>query len=68
MSSRSKLERLILAVNTLGLTVYLFWLAFGGRRIMRTQDGVLYLLPVMPMLFVYAFLLQRRKTTNHASE
>lgn len=64
MSERSKLERLVLAVNTLGLVLYLFWLAFGGKRIMRTQDGVLYLLPCLPFFFVFVFILHRQKTPN----
>jgi hypothetical protein len=57
--SAAALRRLILALNTAGLLVFLGWLVFSRERILYTQDGVLYVLPVLPIVFVYMFLLRR---------
>lgn len=64
MSDRSKLEYLVLIVNTIGFAGYLFWLVFKSGRIFYIPDGVLYLLPCVPFFFVYIFVLHRRKPPN----
>ena len=47
--------------NTLCLAVYLTWLAFGGREtLFYDRDGILGLLPVIPLSFVYIYLFRRR--------
>jgi 4-hydroxybenzoate polyprenyltransferase len=51
-----RLRRVVLVVNTVGLLVFLVWLAASGQRIFNTQEGVLYLLPCLPFFFVFAFL------------
>lgn len=57
----TRLELLILTVNTVGFLAYLAWLIGGSERIFYTQDGVLYLLPCLPFFFVFAFLGGRHK-------
>lgn len=64
MSERTRLEILVLVVNSIGFAGYLFWLVFRSTRIFYTQDGVLYLLPCVPFFFVYAFVFYRRKPEN----
>jgi len=54
-----RLRRLVLLVNTVGLLLFLAWLAWGGQRIFHTQNGVVYLLPCLPFFFVYVFLARR---------
>lgn len=58
-SSSQRLRRTVLLVNTLGLLLFLAWLAWGGQRIFHTQNGVVYLLPCLPFFFVYVFLSRR---------
>lgn len=53
---RNKLFGVVFAVNTVGLLLYLWWLAFGHQRILYSQDGVLFLFPCLPFFFVYIFL------------
>lgn len=43
--------------NTLAAALYLGWLAIGGREsLLYDRDGVLLLLPVIPILGVFLFL------------
>ena len=60
----SKTPRAVLVgwiANTLGLAVYLVWLACGGREsLFYERDGILGLLPVIPIVFVYIYLVRRR--------
>lgn len=51
----------IVTVNTIGLAIYLLWLAWARRPIFYTQDGILYLLPCVPFFFVYALLFASRR-------
>ena len=45
--------------NTVCAAVYLGWLACGGREsLFYDRDGVLMLLPVIPILAVFLFLLR----------
>ena len=49
------------AANTVCLAVYLAWLACGGREsLFYDRDGILGLLPVIPIVFVYIYLFRRR--------
>lgn len=59
VSTGQRLRRIVLWVNTLGLLVFLAWLAWGGQRIFHTQNGIVYLLPCLPFFFVYVFLSRR---------
>ena len=53
------LKRGIWIVNTLGFVAFLAWLAsMSDRQILREQDGILYFLPCVPFLFVFALLLE----------
>jgi uncharacterized membrane protein len=56
MSGERWLWRTILMVNSIGLLMFLWWLVTSHERIFYTQDGVLYLLPVLPFFFVFIFL------------
>lgn len=57
--SAAALRRLILVLNTAGSLVFLGWLVFSRERILYTQEGVIYVLPALPLFFVYMFLLRR---------
>ncbi len=53
--------RAIGALNTLAFAAYLFWLArYGQDRLFHTQEGILYLLPVLPIFVVYILLAHGR--------
>ena len=60
MTKRPFIEWIVLALNTIGLIGYLFWLVFQSRKIFYSQDGVLYLLPCVVFFFVFAYLLRRK--------
>ena len=47
----------VLLLNTAGLLVYLTWLALFSGQVLYTQDGVLYVLPCLPFVFVYVSVL-----------
>lgn len=49
--------RLLGIVNTLALAAYLFWMArYGQERLFHSQEGVLFLLPILPIFLVYILL------------
>jgi hypothetical protein len=50
-------RRWILAVDGFGLTAYLYWLARQGGRVFYHTDGVFYLLPCVPLIFVVLYVL-----------
>lgn len=68
MTRRSTLERLVLVINSVGLGLYLVWLVFRAHKIFYTQDGVLYLLPCLPFIFVYLFIFGKRNPSDDAVE
>jgi len=49
-------EWLLVAVNTLGLIAYLFWLAINATGIFDAQEGILYVLPTLGFAFIYVAL------------
>lgn len=52
---------LLAAVNTGALIAYLFWMArHGQERLFHAQEGVLYLLPVLPIFVVYIMIARGR--------
>ena len=53
------LEVLVFIVTTIGLLGYLFWLVYRVDQIYDTQEGVLYILPCVPIFFIYACLFHR---------
>ena len=59
MKAERMLLTAVLAVNTLGLLAFMVWLALGRQRILYTQEGVLYILPTVPFIFVYIFIYRR---------
>jgi hypothetical protein len=61
-------EKGLLVLNTVGLLVYLFWLVFKAGTFMYTQEGVLYLLPCLPFLFVYFSVFQQRRAADEEDE
>jgi hypothetical protein len=54
------LTALVWALNSAGFLAYLVWLATCRERIMEAREGVLYLLPCVAFLFVFACLLTAR--------
>lgn len=54
------LRGLVWGLNALGCLAYLIWLIREPeQRVFNTQEGVLYLLPVLPFAFVFLALLLR---------
>lgn len=46
-------------VNGVATLAYLAWLVrCGGEPILYARDGVLWLLPVLPLAFVYLYLIR----------
>ena len=62
------LVNVVLAINTVGLLGYLSWLALRDEKIFYAQDGVLFLLPCVPFLFVYAYLAHARRRAREEAE
>jgi len=49
------------ALNTVAFAAYLIWLArFGQGRLLHTQEGILFLLPALPIFVVYILLAHGR--------
>jgi hypothetical protein len=62
------LIQLVLVVNTAGFLGYLIWLAVRDDRIFYAQDGVVYLLPCLPFIFVYAYLVHAKRRAREEAE
>ncbi|MCB1068921.1 MAG: hypothetical protein H7A43_01945 [Verrucomicrobia bacterium] len=43
---------LLIVLNTIGLALYIYWLATREDLILYSTAGVLYLLPCVPFIFV----------------
>lgn len=56
MSLRSRARKLILLVDGFGLVLYCYWLATRGERVFYHSEGVFYLLPCIPLIFVFAYV------------
>lgn len=56
MTLRTGVTALVWFLNSVGFLAYLAWLATCRERIMETREGVLYLLPCVVFLFVFASL------------
>ena len=59
MSRRLSLLQVVAVVNGGGFVGYLLWLAGRGRRVFFDPQGVIYLLPCVAFLFVFACLVNR---------
>lgn len=59
MSLRLPMPGVVAAVNGAGFVSYLFWLAGRGRRVFFDPQGVIYLLPCVAFIFVFACLASR---------
>lgn len=57
MITKERARTAILWVDGLGLAAYLYWLSRQGGRIFHHSDGIFYLLPCLPLIFVLVFLL-----------
>jgi hypothetical protein len=55
----NRLRLIVLGCNSLALLLYLVWLAGTGRPVLYRREGVLYLLPCIPLFFVYLMVLGR---------
>jgi hypothetical protein len=62
------LLNLVLAINSLGFLGYLTWLAVRDDRIFYAQDGVLYLLPCIPFIFIFAYLVHAKRRAREEAE
>ena len=53
-----RIKRTIWILNSLGFIFYLVWLStLDARATLRSQDGILFYLPCVPILFVYMLLI-----------
>lgn len=62
------LINVVLIINSVGLLGYLGWLALRDEKIFYAQDGVLFLLPCVPFLFVFAYLGHARRRAREEAE
>lgn len=62
------LLRVVALVNSAGFLSYLAWLVLRDDKILHAQDGILYVLPCVPFLFVFACLVQARRDARDAEE
>lgn len=56
MKAQARLTLVVKIINSLGLAAYLVWLATSHERIMYSGQGVVYLLPCVAFIFVFACL------------
>ena len=56
MKTQSRLVLAVKFINSVGFVAYLVWLATSHERIMYSRQGVLYLLPCVIFIFVFACL------------
>lgn len=56
MKTQSRLILAVKVINSIGFAAYLVWLATSHERIMYSRQGVLYLLPCVIFIFVFASL------------
>lgn len=68
MKTRDRLTSVVTALNALGLAGYLVWLGTSRHRILYTRDGVLFLLPCVAFLFVFACLHHAKKPPREPGE
>lgn len=68
MSARTRLTALVWILNSAGFLAYLAWLATCRERIMESREGVLFLLPCVVFLFVFASLWSARARDREAEE
>lgn len=66
MNARTGLTALIWVLNSVGFVAYLAWLATCRERIMESREGVLFLLPCVVFLFVFASLWSARVRDREA--
>ena len=60
-------KMLLAGINTLGLATYLVWLSLEGReRLFYSQEGVLFLLPCLPLFIVYILLFRKPREEGEA--
>jgi hypothetical protein len=60
MNLRPSMPGVVALVNGAGFVGYLFWIAGRGRRIFFDPQGIIYLLPCVAFVFVFACLASRR--------
>lgn len=60
MTPHRRILAIVWGVNTLGFIAYLVWLATSHERIMNSREGVVFLLPCVAFLFVFASLRSAR--------
>lgn len=60
MRPRLSMPGVVAVVNGAGLVGYLFWIAGRGRRIFFDPQGIIYLLPCVAFIFVFACLSSRK--------
>lgn len=59
-------EKAAWVINALSAVIYLCWLSLAASDVYDRQDGVVLLLPLVPMIFVFVFL-HRPKADETAS-
>jgi hypothetical protein len=62
------LTHLVLFINSLGFLGYLGWLALRDDKIFYAQEGVFYLLPCVPFLFIFAYFGHAKRRAREEAE
>lgn len=68
MNLRPSMPGVVAAVNGAGFVGYLFWIAGRGRRIFFDPQGIIYLLPCVAFIFVFACLASRKGQAPSADD
>jgi hypothetical protein len=61
-------RRAILLVDGIGLAAYCYWLATRGERTFYHTEGVFYLLPCVPLIFVFIYVLHGPKRPDEEND
>jgi len=64
MKKLSRLEFIILIINTAAFLAWIGWLVFFARNKFYSQEGIMLYFPCVPIFFVYIFIF----TTNSEEE
>jgi len=68
MKKLSRIEQVILLVNTGAFLLWLGWLVFYGRDRFYSQEGIMLYVPCIPIFFIYIFLFSKGAQEGNAAQ